>query len=90
MRKESTIQRQLLALLLCIVAAAAMLAGCGQQAKQAAEQQSAQETYRFKDQAGNDVEVKAPVERMVVLQHHSLDIICQLGGQDKVVGVEST
>ena len=82
--------RRISALLACAVTAAALLAGCGQTAKQAAEQTSAQETYKFTDQAGNAVEVKAPVERMVVLQHHSLDIICQLGGQDKIVGVEST
>lgn len=82
--------RRISALLVCVVTAAALLAGCGQTAKQAAEQTSAQETYKFTDQAGNAVEVKAPVERMVVLQHHSLDIICQLGGQDKIVGVEST
>lgn len=70
---------------------AALLVGCGQEAKQAAETSAALEgEYIFTDQAGNEVIVKAPVERMVVLQHHSLDIICQLGGQDKIVGVEST
>ena len=90
MRAGTEFTRRILALLVCVVTAAALLAGCGQTAKQAAEQTSAQETYKFTDQAGNAVEVKAPVERMVVLQHHSLDIICQLGGQDKIVGVEST
>ncbi|MFC2341815.1 ABC transporter substrate-binding protein [Selenomonas sp. FOBRC9] len=90
MRAGTEFMRRISALLACAVTAAALLTGCGQTAKQAAEQTSAQETYKFTDQAGNAVEVKAPVERMVVLQHHSLDIICQLGGQDKIVGVEST
>ncbi|EFR41543.1 periplasmic binding protein [Selenomonas sp. oral taxon 137 str. F0430] len=90
MKAGTEFMRRISALLACAVTAAALLAGCGQTAKQAAEQTSAQETYKFTDQAGNAVEVKAPVERMVVLQHHSLDIICQLGGQDKIVGVEST
>lgn len=44
--------------------------------------------WTFTDQADNEVTVTLPIERMVVLQHHSIDIICQLGGQDKVVGVE--
>lgn len=43
--------------------------------------------YTFKDQ--NDCEVKIPgnVEKIVVLQHHTLDILSMLGAQDKVVGV---
>lgn len=45
--------------------------------------------WSFKDQADNDITVQIPVKRMVVLQHHSLDMLCQLGQQDKVVGIES-
>ena len=45
--------------------------------------------WSFKDQADYDVTVQIPVARMVVLQHHSLDMLCQLGQQDKVVGIES-
>ena len=55
-------------------------------------QQSAQaekETWTFTDQADYEVTVEYPVERMVVMQHHSLDILAQLGAQDKVVGTES-
>lgn len=44
--------------------------------------------WTFIDQADNEVTVTLPIEKMVVLQHHSIDIICQLGGQDKIVGVE--
>ena len=90
MRGQTIWQRGLTALFAAVFMAA-LLVGCGQDAKQAAEQKpAAAESYTFTDQAGNEVTVKAPVERMVVLQHHSLDIICQLGGQDKIVGVEST
>ena len=90
MRGQTIWQCGLTALFAAVVMAA-LLVGCGQDAKQAAEQKApAAENYTFTDQAGNEVTVKAPVERMVVLQHHSVDIICQLGGQDKIVGVEST
>ena len=41
----------------------------------------------FVDQNGYDVTVKVPCTRMVVLQHHSLDILCQLGAQANIVGV---
>ena len=89
--KDTYILRRVLSVLLAAAMAMALLVGCGQEAKQAAETSAALEgEYIFTDQAGNEVIVKAPVERMVVLQHHSLDIICQLGGQDKIVGVEST
>ena len=89
--KSTFIQQRVLVALVAALMAMVLLVGCGQGAKQAAEQKaSAGESYTFTDQAGNEVTVKAPVERMVVLQHHSLDIICQLGGQDKIVGVEST
>lgn len=46
------------------------------------------ETWTFKDQADYEVTVEIPVERMVVMQHHSLDILAQLGAQDQVVAVE--
>lgn len=45
--------------------------------------------WSFKDQGDYDVEVTVPVSRVVCLQHHSLDMLCQLGQQDKVVGVEA-
>lgn len=47
-----------------------------------------QEEWTFTDQADNEVTVAVPVSRMVVMQHHSLDMLCQLGAQDKVVGTE--
>ena len=62
----------------------------GNNGDKADEQKEAEPVeWSFKDQADNDVTVKVPVERMVVLQHHSLDMLCQLKMQDKVVGVES-
>lgn len=47
-----------------------------------------QEDWTFEDQAGNTVTVSVPVQRMVVMQHHSLDMLAQLGMQEKVVGTE--
>lgn len=47
------------------------------------------EEWSFTDQADYECTVTIPVERMCVMQHHSLDMLCQLGQQDKVVGTES-
>lgn len=46
------------------------------------------EVWSFKDQISNEVTIKLPVKRIVVMQHHSLDILTQLGAQDKIVGIE--
>ncbi len=50
---------------------------------------AAQEDWTFVDQADNEVTLKVPVKSMVVMQHHSLDILAQLGAQDKVIATES-
>lgn len=47
------------------------------------------EEWSFTDQGDYECTVTVPVERMCVMQHHSLDMLCQLGQQDKVVGTES-
>ena len=44
-------------------------------------------TYTITDQLIRKVAVPAKVNRIVVLQHHSLDILAELGATDKVVGV---
>lgn len=64
--------------------------GQGSNGQSANEQSTSVEKqeWTFVDQADNEVTVKIPVERMVVMQHHSLDMLCQLGAQDKVVGTE--
>ena len=70
------------------------LAGCGEQAKNtdakpsASQSQQASKELKFTDQADHQVSVKVPVKRMVVLQHHSADILAQLGAQKQVVGIE--
>lgn len=82
-------------------AAAFGIAGCssgqsGDGGSQGSNEQSSsdqststeKQEWTFVDQADNEVTVKIPVERMVVMQHHSLDMLCQLGAQDKVVGTE--
>ena len=45
--------------------------------------------WTFTDQGGTEVTVQIPVERVVCMQHHSLDMLCQLGQQAKVVGTEA-
>lgn len=57
--------------------------------QQKPEQTPATETWTFVDQADYEVSVQVPVKRMVVMQHHSLDMLAQLGAQDSVVGIES-
>lgn len=68
------------------------IVGCSsnQSGKSSTEQSTTVEKqeWTFVDQADNEVTVKIPVDRMVVMQHHSLDMLCQLGAQDKVVGTE--
>lgn len=74
------------------------IAGCASEPKAEApaaegstdqgSQASKQEDWTFEDQGGNTVTVSVPVQRMVVMQHHSLDMLAQLGAQDKVVGTE--
>jgi iron complex transport system substrate-binding protein len=74
--------------------AACGLFGCSGPAQASTESQAApraasQEEWTLIDQADNEVTVQVPVSRMVVMQHHSLDMLAQLGAQDKVVGIES-
>ena len=80
----------LFALLMILVLAFSMT-GCGaDKDKSTSKEKSVErEEWTFKDQADNEVTVKVPVKSMVVLQHHSIDILAQLGAQDKIVGVES-
>lgn len=40
-----------------------------------------------RDQFGREVTIQIPVERVLCMQHHTLDIMLELGAQDKVVGV---
>lgn len=69
-------------LFFCILAL--VLSGCGETAQPA---QEAQQTYTLTDQLGREVTLPENPQRIVVLQHHSLDILVQLGAKDKVVGV---
>ena len=76
--------RKILALVLAVCMAAVLLAGTERAVK--AEDAAGKETWTFIDQADNEVTVEIPVERMVVLQHHSIDILCQLGAEEQIVG----
>ena len=64
--------------------------GTGSTSSSSSSESSAEsEEWTFTDQVDAEVTVNVPVSRMVVLQHHSIDMLAQLGAQDKVVGVES-
>ena len=82
-------------MLLTVAMSVVMFAGCGSTTDtgsadtSAVAENTASEEWTFTDQADNEVTVQVPVERMVVLQHHSIDILSQLGAQDKIVGVEA-
>lgn len=45
------------------------------------------ETYTVTDQLGRAVKVPKKVEKVVCLQHHTLDIMLEMGAGDKLVGV---
>ncbi|QWU16971.1 iron complex transport system substrate-binding protein [Paenibacillus sophorae] len=89
-------RRILLTLLLCTLLLMLPLYGCGNGTNTAAnnaqtgEQQpapSAKPTYTIVDQLGRTVEIPKKVDRIVALQHHTLDIMLELHAQDKLVGV---
>ena len=70
-----------------------MFAGCAQEggkdASSSAEQVSAEKkTVELTDQNGRTVTVEYPVERIACMQHHSLDILTQLGAQEQIVCTE--
>ncbi|AIQ11309.1 ABC transporter substrate-binding protein [Paenibacillus durus] len=89
-------RRVLLTLLLCMLLLMLPLYGCGNGTNtaadntQAGEQQpapSAKASYTIVDQLGRTVEIPGKVDRIVALQHHTLDIMLELQAQDKLVGV---
>lgn len=92
-------RRVLFTLMLCMLLLALPLYGCGKAADTAASNTQATEqpsalpaepaTYTIVDQLGRTVEIPKKVERIVALQHHTLDIMLELHAQDKLVGVLS-
>lgn len=67
--------------------------GCGEAPNNKSTQETKQETLTKKeitihDQNGRDVKVQYPVERIACMQHHSLDILTQLGALNKIVCTE--
>ncbi len=94
--------KSLLFILLVLSLSVMSLVGCANDTK-VDEQTTTQETkdikendkektekskgYTFMDQNDHEVKIDGDVERIVVLQHHTLDILAMLGAQDKVVGV---
>ena len=68
-------------------ASASASADASASASAASASAASKQEISFKDQNDYDVTVTVPCERMVVLQHHSLDMLCQLGAQDNIVGI---
>ncbi|MDO5755193.1 MAG: ABC transporter substrate-binding protein [Tissierellia bacterium] len=58
------------------------------QEEQEVSDESEKEEIEITDQNDRKVKVKVPVERIVCLQHHSFDILTQLGVEDKIVATE--
>lgn len=87
--------KTLLRRLLVVALTAVALVGCGTKSTQSTQPTSgtsqaapaSNKQLQLTDQAGRKVAVPSPAQRMVVLQHHSLDTIAMLGGQKRVVGV---
>lgn len=82
-------------LLLVLILTICMVTGCSGGKDQNAEGSSSAEsasvekkTVELTDQNGRKVTVEYPVERIACMQHHSLDILTQLGAQDKIVCTE--
>lgn len=67
---------------------ASALGGASADGASKANEAPSRQDWTFEDQAGAKVTVSAPVQRMVVMQHHSIDMLAQLGQQGKVVGIE--
>ena len=80
-------------LFLVLILTICMFAGCakeeGNGMSSSAEQVSAEKkTVELTDQNGRTVTVEYPVERIACMQHHSLDILTQLGAQEQIVCTE--
>lgn len=73
-------------LMIVLVFCCAFLVGCGSKTTAPVEPKSITVT----DQLGRTAEIPNDVKRIVVLQHHTLDILLELGQGDKLVGVLDT
>ncbi len=89
MRKDCT--NWILISLALVLVCGMLIAGCTtQQASSQAPVTSKAETKVIVDQLGRNVTVPANVNRVVSLHHHTIDIINELHGEDKLVGVQKS
>jgi iron complex transport system substrate-binding protein len=63
-----------------------LMSGCSSNTAEKTSSAKTQ-TYTITDQMGRTVTLPEKINRIVCLQHHSLDILAELQAQDKVVGV---
>lgn len=84
-------KRAIAILFLCTFLLMILMSGCGKENGSADKEsvKTDKQTYTIVDQLGRNVEIPNNVNKIVCLQHHSLDIILELQAQDKLVGVLS-
>jgi iron complex transport system substrate-binding protein len=78
--------RVLVAISAVVVMAAMLLAGCG---SQAGEESETPDVIVVTDLAGRQVEIDSPVERVTAIGPGALRLVCYVGAEDKVVGIEN-
>ncbi len=83
--KSKTMWKQVVTIMLVMISlvCALFVGGCGQQTEKA---KPAMETRVVTDQLGRQVTIPKEVKRIVVLQHHTLDLLLELQAGDKIVG----
>ena len=80
-------------ILLVLLLTVCLVTGCADTAQNdhsssAGPAAAEKQTVELTDQNGRTVTVEYPVERIACMQHHSLDILTQLGAQDQIVCTE--
>lgn len=77
-------------LLITLILILSMLTGCGQTPSESSEASDTTQksTIELTDQNGRTVEITYPVEKIACMQHHSLDILTQLGAEEQIVCTE--
>ena len=84
-----TIKKRFLALALALAMLGALLAGCGPAAPETSStEENGNEAIVLTDQAGREVTLEEPAERIVSAYYLSSSLLIALGLEDQVVGIE--
>lgn len=81
-------QKRIIALFMILAALCLLIAfsGCGAKTEQ--KPAAAPQKLKVTDLAGREVEIAAPVKKVVAIGPGALRLVCYVQGPDKVVGVE--